>query len=50
MINQVVFDLRVFILFYSILIVIFSMIFAVLGVGNKKFGEFSEFIEEYDEN
>lgn len=47
MINQVVFDLRVFILFYSILIVIFSMIFAVLGVGNKKFGGFkAEFAPE----
>ena len=47
MINKVVFDLRVFLLFYGILIVLFSMIFAVLGVGNKiikgaykdKFGE-----------
>lgn len=35
MINTVVYDLRVFILFYSILIVLFSMIFAVLGVGNR---------------
>ena len=34
MINQVVYDLRVFLLFYKILIVMFSMIFAVLGVGN----------------
>ena len=35
MINQVVYDLRVFLLFYQILIVLFSMIFAVLGVGNQ---------------
>jgi hypothetical protein len=31
-----------FLLFYLILIVLFSMIFAVLGVGNKKFGKFGE--------
>ena len=42
MINKVVFDLRVFLLFYGILIVLFSMIFAVLGVGNKKFGDYEK--------
>ena len=42
MINKVVFDLRVFLLFYGILIVLFSMIFAVLGVGNKHFGSFEK--------
>jgi len=43
MLNQVLFDLRVFILFYFILIIIFSFIFAVLGVGNKHFGTFKEY-------
>jgi len=47
MINTVVYDLRVFLFFYFILIVFFSMIFAVLGVGNDNIeGEFQEFITE----
>ena len=41
-----VFDLRVFILFFSILILIFSFIFAVLGCGNKNFGTFKEYYGE----
>jgi len=34
MIHTVIWDLRVFLFFYFILIVLFSMVFAVLGVGN----------------
>lgn len=44
MINKVIYDLRVFLLFYGILIVLFSMIFAVLGVGNPNVpGDFQDF-------
>ena len=42
MLNKVIYDLRVFLLFYGILIILFSMIFAVLGVGNKNFGGFRD--------
>ena len=46
MINKVVFDLRVFVLFYMIMITLFSMIFAVLGVGNAHVdGDFKEFVD-----
>lgn len=46
MINKVVFDLRVFVMFYMIMITLFSMIFAVLGVGNaNQEGGFKDFIE-----
>lgn len=49
MINRVIYDLRVFLLFYFILIVIFSQIFAVIGVGNKNIeGGFKEFVDEVD--
>lgn len=50
MIANVFFDLRVFLLFYFILIIIFSMIFAVLGVGNPNvLGDFKDmYIEETD--
>ena len=49
MINTVVYDLRVFLFFYFILIVLFSMVFAVLGVGNHKVpGEFKEYMEELE--
>jgi hypothetical protein len=41
MINTVVYDLRVFALFFVILIVLFSMVFAVIGAGNQNVpGEF----------
>lgn len=43
MLNQVLFDLRVFLLFYFILLIIFSFVFAVLGVGNKNFGLYEEY-------
>ena len=45
MINTVVYDLRVFLLFYSILIVLFSMIYAVLGVGNARVGGFKTMVD-----
>ena len=34
MLSEVIYDLRVFLLFYVILISFFSQIFAVLGLGN----------------
>jgi len=34
MIYQVISDLKVFLLFFSILIVLFAMVFAVIGIGN----------------
>ena len=37
MIYTVIADLRVFLLFFTILVVLFGQIFAVLGVGNSKF-------------
>jgi hypothetical protein len=37
MIYTVIADLKVFLLFFTILIVLFGQIFAVLGVGNSKF-------------
>lgn len=41
MIYTVVSDLKVFALFFTILIVLFSMVFAVLGAGNQNVpGEF----------
>ena len=46
MLNQVLYDLRVFLLFYFILLIIFSFIFAVLGVGNKNFGTYKEYYGE----
>lgn len=50
MIQQVIFDLRVFGLFYSILLLLFAMIFAVIGVGNANIdGDFKDHIEEVDQ-
>lgn len=49
MIQTVISDLSVFGLFYTILIFLFSMIFAVLGVGNSKIeGDFKDYVEEID--
>lgn len=43
MIYTVIADLQVFLLFFSILIVLFAQIFAVLGVGNpKQDGDFQD--------
>ena len=50
MINRVIFDLRVFLLFYTILIVLFAMIYAVLGVANDKVGAYKEFVESLPED
>ena len=36
MLTNVVYDLRIFLLFYTILIVLFAQFFAILGVGNIK--------------
>ena len=47
MISTVISDLKVFMLFYSILIFLFSMIFAVLCVGNPNVkGDFKDYLEE----
>jgi len=47
MITTVIYDLRVFLLFYLILVVLFSMIFAVLGVGNGNVkGSFKDFADD----
>ena len=49
MIQTVVSDLKVFGLFYTVLVYVFSMIFAVLGVGNPKLeGDLKDYIEEID--
>jgi hypothetical protein len=51
MIYTVVADLRVFALFFTILIVLFSMVFAVLGAGNQNVpGAFQEAYEEAGED
>jgi hypothetical protein len=36
MLTEVVYDLRVFILFYLILVIAFGEMFAVLGLGNEE--------------
>ena len=47
MITNVIFDLRIFGLFYAILIYLFSLMFGVLGIGNKlQPGVFKTFIDE----
>lgn len=46
MIIRVIFDLRVFLLFYMILLFLFSMIFAVIGLANKKVpGGLKDYVE-----
>ena len=57
MLQNVIYDLRIFLLFYTILLVLFSLLFGILGMGNVKIpgkfkdeweGETSEFPgEEY---
>ena len=39
MLQNVIFDLRVFLLFYAIMLFFFSLLFSVLGVGNFKLNE-----------
>lgn len=50
MLTNVIFDLRVFLLFYGILLFLFGQIFAVIGVGNVNLEgglkEFSELPED----
>ena len=50
MLNTVIYDLRIFILTYAILIIIFSMIFAVLGIENQNIeGKFrTYYLEEIE--
>ena len=49
MIFQVISDLKVFLLFYGILIIMFGMIFAIIGVGNGILdGAFKELLEMED--
>lgn len=44
MLKDVIRDLKVFLFFFTILIVLLSMTFAVLGLGNEKFeGKFKEY-------
>jgi len=50
MIQRVIYDLRIFGLFYAILVILFSMIFAVIGVGNPNIkGAFKEYLAEIGE-
>ena len=49
MIYTVVADLKVFLLFFTILIVLFAQIFAVIGVGNYNFdNNLKEYVESDD--
>lgn len=46
MLTNVIYDLRIFLLFYTILVVLFSLLLGVLGVGNVKVpGEFKDIYE-----
>lgn len=36
MLTNVIYDLRIFLFFYTILILLFSQLFAVLGLGNAQ--------------
>lgn len=47
MITNVIYDLRIFLLFYLILIALFCQIFAVLGLGNQFHGENGEGVESF---
>jgi hypothetical protein len=47
MLTNVIYDLRVFFIFYMSLIFLFSLIFGVLGIGNYKVpSDFTEFLDE----
>ena len=47
MLKNVMYDLRVFFIFYMSLIFLFSLIFGVLGIGNYKVpSDFTEFLAE----
>ena len=48
MIITVIYDLRVFLLFYGILLFLFSMIFAVIGLANKNVpGQYRDYHETW---
>ena len=50
MIFQVVKDLRAFLIFFFILVVLYGLVFAVLGAGNQNQpGKFKEFYDECQE-
>jgi hypothetical protein len=50
MISRVIIDLQVFLLFYGILVLVFSMIFAIIGVGNANIpGNFADYVKEQQE-
>jgi len=46
MLFSVIYDLRIFLLFYFIMICMFSLVISTLGLGNKKLGVFKEFYDE----
>lgn len=50
MLQKVMFDLRIFIIFYMIVVFLFSLIFCVLGIGNPLIvGEFRDFVDALPE-
>lgn len=51
MITNVIYDLRIFGLFYAILLFLFALMFGVLGVGNRNQpGVFKDFMDnDYEE-
>jgi len=43
MLKNVIYDLRIFLTFYAILIILFSLLFGILGVGNPNIeGEYQK--------
>ena len=50
MVIRVIIDLKVFMFFYFILVLIFSMIFAIIGVGNDKIeGDFQQYTKDIND-
>lgn len=48
MLRNVIYDLRIFLTFYAILIVLFSLLFGILGVGNPNIeGGYKDAYEQY---
>eukprot|EP00355_Strombidium_rassoulzadegani_P003136 CAMPEP_0168612320 /NCGR_PEP_ID=MMETSP0449_2-20121227/2853_1 /TAXON_ID=1082188 /ORGANISM="Strombidium rassoulzadegani, Strain ras09" /LENGTH=132 /DNA_ID=CAMNT_0008652875 /DNA_START=70 /DNA_END=465 /DNA_ORIENTATION=+ len=51
MLSSVIYDLRVFLFFYLIVNFLFSLLFSVLGVGNKNIeGPFKEYVDNLPED
>ena len=51
MLTNVIYDLRIFLFFYSILVILFSLLLGVMGIGNKKVpGEFKDIYEFEDDD